>query len=98
MFERKKRAHLDRRPTGDDSLASPPCQHAVPVGSFQYPQTAFVLLCLKVRPVGDEHLAVGLPPQRRSAAGRGEAADELLAPGSDHLLVERVDIAGRMAS
>jgi hypothetical protein len=36
-----KRAHLDRRPTGDDSLA-PPRQCLIQVGGFQNPKTAYV--------------------------------------------------------
>jgi hypothetical protein len=58
----EKRAHLDRRPTGDGSLA-PPRQCLVQVSGFQHPKTAYVLLGLEVRPVGDEHLAIGLRPR-----------------------------------
>src|SRR6266403_2607333 len=67
-----KRAHLDRRPAGNDSLA-PPRQCLLHVGGFQHPKTAYVLLGLQVRPVGDEHLAIGLRPQRPRIAGHGEA-------------------------
>src|SRR5580658_8387754 len=52
-------AHLDRRSTGDDSLA-PPRQCLIQVRAFQQPKTAYVLLGLQVRPVGDEHLTTGL--------------------------------------
>src|SRR5665213_331316 len=52
-------AHLDRRPTRDDGFASPR-QRLVHVSRFQYPKTAYVLLGLNVRPVGDDHLATGL--------------------------------------
>src|SRR5260370_1004168 len=88
-----KRAHLDRGPTGDGSLA-PPRKCLVQVSGFQHPKTAYVLLGLQVRPVGDEHLAIGLRPQRLRAAGRGEATNENPDTGSHHLVVERVDIAG----
>src|SRR5260370_6467425 len=43
------RAHLDRRPTGDDSLAPPP-QCLVQVSGLHYPKTAYVLLDLQPRP------------------------------------------------
>jgi hypothetical protein len=66
-------AHLDWRPTGDDSLA-PPRQCLVQVSGFQNPKTAYVLLGLQVRPVGDEHLTIGLRPQGFRATDRGEAA------------------------
>ena len=39
------RAHLDRRPTGDGSLA-PPRQRLVQVSGVQHPKTAYVLLGL----------------------------------------------------
>src|SRR5271165_782680 len=87
-----KLAHLDRRPTGDDSLA-PPRQCLVQVSGFQYPKTADVLLGLQVRPVGDQNLAIGLRPQRPCVAGRGEAANENPDTGGHHLLVECDDIA-----
>ena len=51
-----------------------------------------MLLGLQVRPVRDEHLAVGLPPQRLRAAGRGNAAGELPHAGSNQFAVERVDL------
>src|SRR5690349_16599851 len=54
-----KRAHLDRRPTGDGGL-TPPRQRLVQINGFQHPKTADVLLGLQVRPIGDEHLAIGL--------------------------------------
>ena len=54
-----------------------------------------MLLGLQVRPVGDEHLAIGLRPQRLRTAGRGKAAGELPGAGSNHLAVERVDLADR---
>src|SRR5258707_1528628 len=88
----EKRAHLDRRPTGDDSLA-PPRQCLVQVRAFQQPKTAYVLLGLQVWPVSDEHLAIGLRPQRPRSAGRGEATSEKPDTGSVHLFVEHVDIA-----
>src|SRR5271166_4344419 len=89
-----KLAHLDRRPTGDDSLA-PPRQCLVQVSGFQHPKTAYMLLALRERPVGDDHLAVGLRPQRLRAAGPAEAGNENPGTGSDHLSVERVDIVDR---
>ena len=54
------------------------------------PETAYVLLGLGVRPVGDEHFAVGLGPQRLGVAGRGKAAGELPRAGSNQFAVERV--------
>jgi hypothetical protein len=89
----EKRAHLDRRPTGDGSLA-PPRKCIIQISGVQHPKTAYVLLGLQVRPVGDEHLATGLRPQRPRAPGGGEAANENPDTGSHHLIVERVDIAG----
>jgi len=64
----EKRSNLDRHPTGYGGLA-PPCQGLVQVNGFQQPESAHVLLGLQVRPVGDEHLAIGLCPQRLRAAG-----------------------------
>ena len=51
----KNRAHFDRRTGGDGSLA-PPRKCPVQISGFQHPKTAYVLLGLRVRPVGDEHL------------------------------------------
>ena len=48
-------------PTGDDGLASP-LQCLVHISGFQHPKTAYVLLGLQVRPVGDEYLTTGLRP------------------------------------
>jgi hypothetical protein len=79
-----------RQATG--SLA-PPRQCLVQISGLQHPKTSYVLLGLRVRPVGDEHLTIGLRPQRPRAAGRREAADELPDTGSHHPLVERVDLA-----
>src|SRR5215472_3920757 len=87
-----KRAHLNRRPTGDGGL-TPPRQRLVHVSGFQYPKTADVLLGFQVWPVGDEHLTTGLRPHRLRVAGGGEAAGEDPDTGSVHLLVERADIA-----
>jgi hypothetical protein len=39
----QKRAHLDRRPTGDDGLA-PPCKCILKISGFQHPKTAYVLI------------------------------------------------------
>src|SRR5262249_38039458 len=88
-----KRAHLDRRPTGDGSLA-PPRKRIIQISGFQHPKTAYVLLGLQIRPVGDENLTIGLCPQRPRAADGGEAANENPDTGSHHLIVERVDFAG----
>src|SRR3984885_9978763 len=88
----KKLAHLAGGPAGDDSLAAPR-QCLVQVSRFQYPKTAYVLLGLQVRPVGDEHLTIGLCPQRLRVASRGEATGENPGTGSLHLFVEYVDIA-----
>ena len=54
------------------------------------PETAYVLLGLGVRPVGDDHFAVGLGPQRLGVARRGKAAGELPRAGSNQFAVERV--------
>src|SRR5437667_9822345 len=90
----KNLSHLSRRPTGDGTLARPR-QCLVQVSGFQYQKTAYVLLGLQVRPVGDEHLAIGLRPQRFRVAGTGEATSEHPDTGSLHLFVEHVDIAYR---
>src|SRR5664279_3748134 len=87
----KNLAHLARRTAGDGTLARPR-QRLVQIGGFKYPETAHVLLGLGVRPVGDEHLAVGLGPQRLGVAGRGKAAGELPRAGSDQFAVKRVDL------
>src|SRR5216683_6687882 len=87
----KKLAHLAGHIAGDGSLLRP-CQRLVQISAFQYPKTAHVLLGLGVRPVGDEHLTVGLGPQRLRAASRGNAAGELPHAGSNHFAVERVDL------
>src|ERR1700687_1154937 len=87
-----KRAQLDRRPTGDSSLA-PPRKCIIQISGFQHPKTAYVLLGLQVRPVGDGHLTIGLRPQRPRARGWAEAASENPDTGSHHLVVERIDIA-----
>src|SRR5437879_9679849 len=72
----KKLAHLARHTARDGSLLRP-CKCLIQIGGFQYPESAHVLLGLGVRPVGDEHLAVGLLPQRLRVGGRGNAAGEL---------------------
>jgi hypothetical protein len=81
-----KRAHLDRHPAGGDCLASP-LQCLARIGRFQHPETAYVLLGLKIRSVGDEHLAVGLRRQRPRFAGRGKAASELPGAGVECVLL-----------
>src|SRR3974390_620201 len=86
----KNLAHLTRRTAGDGTLVRPR-QRLVQISGFKYPETAYVLLGLGVRPVGDEHRAVGLGPQRLGAAGRGKAAGELPRAGSNQFAVERVD-------
>src|SRR5467141_2098907 len=53
-------SHLALPPSGGDAFARP-CHRLVHVSAFQYPKTADVFLGLKIRPVGDEHLAIGLP-------------------------------------
>src|SRR4030095_2964617 len=55
--------HLDRHPASEDALACPR-QRFVQVSDFYHPETTYVLLGLQVWPVGDEHLAIGLRPQR----------------------------------
>ena len=45
----QKRAHLDRRPTADHSLA-PPCKCIIQIGGFQHPKLAlYVLIGLQIR-------------------------------------------------
>ena len=60
--------------------------------SFQYPETAHVLLGLDVWPIGDEHRTIRLLPHRLCVAGRGNSASELPHAGSNHFAVERVDL------
>src|SRR5205085_8908812 len=59
------------------------CKCLIQIGSFQYPESAHVLLGLGVRSVGDEHPAVGLLPQRLRFGGGGNAAGELPGAGSN---------------
>jgi len=82
----EKRAHLDRRPTGDDSLAPP---RPMPRPGSRIPAAKNRLYVL----LGDEHLAIGLRPQRPRIAGRGEATSEKPDTGSVHLFLEHVNIA-----
>ena len=56
----KDLSHLDLALSGGDAFACP-CHCRIHVGAFQNPKTADVLLGLKVRPVGDEDSAIGLP-------------------------------------
>src|SRR5215467_8973244 len=62
----KKLAHLARRIAGNGTLARPR-ECLVHVGGFQYPETAYVLLGLSVRPIGDEHRTIRLLPHRLCA-------------------------------
>src|SRR6266446_8987521 len=87
----KKLAHLARRIAGDGTLARPR-QRFVHIGSFQYPETAHMLLGLGVWPIGDEHRTIRLLPHRLCVADRGNSASELPGAGSDHFAVERVDL------
>src|SRR5436190_9876758 len=87
----KKLTHLARRIAGDGTLARPR-QRLVHIGSFQYPETAHMLLGLGVWPIGDEHRTIRLLPHRLCVAGRGNSASELPGAGSDHFAVERVDL------
>jgi hypothetical protein len=90
----KKLAHLTRRIAGDGTLARPR-ECLVHIGGFQHPETAYMLLGFGVRPVGDEHRAVGLLPHRLCVAGRGNPAGELPHAGSNRFAVERVDLLNR---
>jgi hypothetical protein len=76
-----KRAHLDRRPTGDGGLAAPR-QRLVQVSGFQHPKTAHGLLGLQVRPVGDEHPTIGPRPQRPRAACGCRPPTKILTPAA----------------
>src|SRR6478672_9993923 len=87
----KDLSHLDLPPSGGDAFARP-CHCLVHVSAFQYPKTADVFLGLKVRPVGDEDSAIGLRSQRLRGP---KAASEFPDAGSNHLFVERVDLADR---
>src|SRR6195256_40030 len=89
--EEKKLAHLARRIAGDGALARPR-ERLVHIGSFQYPETAHMLLGLGVWPIGDEHRTIRLLQHRLCVAGRGNSASELPGAGSDHFAVERVDL------
>src|SRR5262245_9658429 len=73
--EEKQLAHLAGHITGDGALLRP-CKCLVDIGAFQNPETAHVLFSLRVRPIGDRHLAVGLPSQRLCVGGRGNATGE----------------------
>ena len=85
----EERAHFDRHPAGDDRFA-PPLQRLLQVCGFQDPKTAYVLLGLQVRPVGDPS-----PYRRAAPAGisRCWPGSENPGPGSIHLFVECADIA-----
>jgi hypothetical protein len=88
----EERAHFDRHPAGDDRFA-PPLQRLLRVCGFQDPKTAYVLLGLQVRPVGDPSPYRRAAPQGFRVAGRGEATIENPGPGSINLFVECADIA-----
>src|SRR5439155_23964007 len=87
----KKLAHLARHTASDGSLLRP-CKCLIQIGGFQYPESTHVLLGLGVRPVSDQHPAVGLLPHRLRLGGRGNAAGELPGAGSDQFEVERVNL------
>src|SRR5215475_11842826 len=89
--EEKKLAHLAGYIAGDGSPLRP-CQCLIQIRGFQYPESTHVLFGLDVRSVGDEHVAVGLLPQRLRVGGRGNAAGELPRAGSNQFAVERVDL------
>jgi hypothetical protein len=63
----------------------------VHVSAFQYPKTTYVLLGLKIRPVGDEDPAIGLRTQCLRVPYRRYAASEDPDASGNHLPVERVD-------
>src|SRR5258706_5986651 len=87
----KDLSHLDLPPSGGDAFARP-CHCLVHVRAFQYPKTPDVFLGLKVRSVGDEGSAIGLRSQRLRGP---KAASEFPDAGSNHLFIERVDLAAR---
>ena len=64
-----------------DRLA-PPRQCLIQVSAFQHPKTAYVLLGLQVRPVGDEHLAIGLRPQRLRLLAGVRPPTKILTPAA----------------
>src|SRR5689334_14238247 len=73
-------SHLDRKTARFSALARPR-KHLVHVSAFQYPETAYMLLGLQIRPVGDEQLTVGLRPQ---CMGLAQAASKFPDAGSNH--------------
>src|SRR5262249_22478515 len=91
----KKLAHLARRIAGDGTLARP-CQCLAHISALQYPKTAYVLLGLGIRPIGNENLSVGLLPHRLCVGGRGNPAGELPHTGSNQFAVERMDLFDRL--
>src|SRR6185312_8187330 len=73
---------------GSDSAFARPRDGLINVRTLQNPETADVLLGLKVRPVGDDDFAIGL----RSHRLRGpKAACKLPDAGGNHLFVKGVD-------
>ena len=77
----KKLAHLAHGIGGDGTLPRPR-ECLIHIGAFQYPKSAHVLLGLGVRSVGDEHLTVGLDPQRLRAASREMPQANFLTPAA----------------
>ena len=65
------------------------------VSAFPYPETAAVLLGLGLRPVGDEHLAVGLLAQRLCIGGRVMPQANFLTPAA---IISRGSMAGTSRS
>ena len=93
VLRSKKWAHFDRRPAGDGGPA-PPRECLVQISGFQHPKTGYVFLGLRVRPVGGEHVTIGLHPQRPRVVSRGKAAYENPDSGSPHFVIEHVNLAG----
>ena len=73
--------HLDWRPAGDGSLA-PPRQCLVQISGFQYPKTAYVLLGLRVRPVGDDTLPLGCARSDLALPAGERPTTNILAPAA----------------
>jgi hypothetical protein len=89
----ENRAHLDRRPTGDQGL-TPPRQRLVQVSGFQYQKPPMCSLVSRYGPSVTSTLPLGCARSDLALLAADEAASENPDTGSLHLLVERVDLGG----
>jgi hypothetical protein len=76
-----ERADLDRNSTSDGGLAGPG-ERLVHVSDFQHPETTDVFLGFKVRPVGDEDLAIGLVRSDLALLGALSPPTKVLTPAA----------------